>query len=99
MTDFGATCGQNAVNSNGTYDGVSIVEGHEFMETITDRRPSTGWTDTSGAENGDKCAWISSGQGAMADLTLSTGRFAVQSTWSNAFNSGNGGCVLHNSAP
>ena len=99
MTDFGATCGQNAVNSNGTYDGVSIVEGHEFMETITDMRPSTGWTDTSGAENGDKCAWISSGQGAMADLTLSTGRFAVQSTWSNAFNSGNGGCVLHNSAP
>jgi serine protease len=69
------------------------------METITDMRPSTGWTDTSGAENGDKCAWISSGQGAMANLTLSTGRFAVQSTWSNAFNNGNGGCVLHNSAP
>ena len=34
--------------------------------------------------------------GAMANLTLSTGTFAVQSTWSNAFNGGNGGCVLHN---
>jgi serine protease len=101
MTDFGATCGQNSVNSGsaGTYDGVSIVEGHEFMETVTDMRPSTGWTDASGQENGDKCAWISSGQGAMADLSLSTGSFAVQSTWSNAFNNGNGGCVLHNSAP
>jgi serine protease len=99
MTDFGTTCGQNSVNSNGTYDGVSIVEGHEYMETITDMRPSTGWTDSGGAENGDKCAWISSGQGAMANLTLSTGRFAVQSTWSNAFNNGNGGCVLHSSAP
>ncbi|MDQ1694834.1 MAG: hypothetical protein QOJ03_187, partial [Frankiaceae bacterium] len=44
MTDFGATCGQNSVNANGTYDGVSIVGGHEFMEEITDMRPATGWT-------------------------------------------------------
>ena len=101
MTDFGATCGQNAVNSgaNGTYDGVSIVEGHEFMETVTDMRPSTGWTDSSGQENGDKCAWISSGHGAMADIALSTGNFAVQSTWSNAYNGGSGGCVVHNNNP
>jgi len=96
LTDVGASCGQDAVNANGTYDGVSIVEGHEYMETITDMRPRTGWTDTGGAENGDKCTWIYSGQGAMANLTLSTGSFAVQSTWSNAFNNGNGGCVLHN---
>jgi serine protease len=97
LPDLGSGCGQDSVNANGTYDGVSIVEGHEFMETITDMRPPGGWTDTSGAENGDKCAWISSGQGAMANLTLSTGTFAVQSTWSNAFDNGNGGCVLHNS--
>jgi hypothetical protein len=97
LTDVGSLCGQDSVNANGTYDGVSIVEGHEYMETITDMRPASGWTDTSGEENGDKCAWISSGQGAMANLTLSTGTFAVQSTWSNAFNGGNGGCVLHNS--
>jgi serine protease len=69
------------------------------MEEITDMRPSTGWLDTSGEENADKCAWISSGQGAMGNLTLSTGTFAVQSTWSNAFGGGSGGCVLHNSAP
>jgi serine protease len=101
MTDLGSSCGQNSVNAGtaGTYDGVSIVEGHEFMESVTDLRPSTGWTDTSGSENGDKCAWISSGQGAMANLALPTGSFAVQSTWSNAFNSGNGGCVLHANNP
>jgi serine protease len=97
LTDVGLSCGQNSVNANGTYDGVSIVEGHEYLETITDMRPRTGWTDTGGQENADKCAWISSGQGAMDNLHLSTGTFAVQSTWSNAFANGDGGCVTHNS--
>jgi serine protease len=97
LNDVGALCGQNSVNAGaaGTYDGYSIVEGHEYLETITDMRPRTGWTDSGGQENADKCAWISSGQGAMGNLTLSTGTFAVQSTWSNAFNGGAGGCVLH----
>lgn len=101
MTDLGLGCGQNFVNSGsaGTYDGVSIVEGHEFMETITDMRPRTGWADANGQENGDLCAWITSGQGAMDNLALSTGTFAVQSTWSNEFANGNGGCVLHNNNP
>jgi hypothetical protein len=90
---IGSLCGEDTVNgSSGTYDGVSIVEGHEYMETITDMRPRTGWTDSSGQENGDKCAWISSGQGAMTNITTTTGKFAVQSTWSNAFNGGAGGC-------
>ena len=99
LNDVGASCGQNSVNAGaaGTYDGFSIVGGHEFMETITDMRPRTGWADSSGQENADKCAWITSGQGAMGNLTLSTGTFAVQSTWSNAFNGGSGGCVLHSS--
>ena len=95
LTDM-PSCGANMVNANGTYDGVSIVEGHEYMETITDMRPRTGWADTSGGENGDKCAWLSSGQGAMDNLHLSTGTFAVQSTWSNSFANGDGGCVTHN---
>jgi len=93
IADLGSLCGQDAVNSNGTYDGVSIVEGHEYMETITDMRPRTGWADTSGEENGDKCAWITSGQGAMANITTTTGTFAVQSTWSNSLNNGSGGCA------
>jgi serine protease len=96
VTDAGASCGQNFVNSGsaGTLDGVSIVEGHEYAETITDEYPAGGWTDSSGNENGDKCAWISSGQGASQNISLSTGTFAVQSTWANDFNGGAGGCEI-----
>jgi len=93
ITDAGASCGAN-FNGLGANAGITIVGGHEFGETETDIFPSGGWLDGSGAENGDKCAWISSGQGAAADTTLSTGTFPVQSLWSNAFNSGTGGCVL-----
>jgi hypothetical protein len=93
ITDAGASCGAN-FNGLGPTAGITIVGGHEMAETITDQFPNGGWLDSGGAENGDKCAWISSGQGASADVTLSTGTFAVQSLWSNAFNSGQGGCVL-----
>ena len=58
------------------------------------RHANGGWLDSRGAENGDKCAWISSGQGAASNIHLSTGTFPVQSLWSNAFNGGSGGCVL-----
>ncbi len=93
ITDAGASCGAN-FNGLGANAGITIVEGHELAETVTDQFPSGGWLDGSGAENGDKCAWISSGQGAAANITLSTGTFPVQSLWSNAFNSDAGGCVL-----
>jgi len=93
ITDAGASCGQNFVNSNGPLDGVSIVEGHEYAETITDQNPAGGWTDSSGAENGDKCAWITPGtSGGSFDLSLSTGTFAVQTTWANDGAGGTGSC-------
>ena len=94
ITDAGASCGAN-FNNLGADAGITIVEGHEAAETITDPFPSTGWLDSSGSEIGDKCAWISSGQGASASVTFPDGsHFPVQSLWSNAFNSGDGGCVL-----
>jgi hypothetical protein len=93
ITDAGASCGAN-FNGLGPDAGITIVAGHEMGETITDQFPNGGWLDSGGAENGDKCAWISSGQGAAADVILSTGTFPVQSLWSNAFNSDSGGCVL-----
>src|SRR5207253_2008561 len=68
--DAGAACGQNFVNANGYFDGFSIVGGHEYAETITDPYPNSGWLDGRGAENGDKCAWISSGTGAAQDISL-----------------------------
>jgi hypothetical protein len=93
ITDAGTSCGQDFVNSNGTLDGVSIVGGHEYAETITDQNPPGGWTDSSGSENGDKCAWITPGtSGGSFDLSLTTGTFAVQTTWANDGASGAGAC-------
>lgn len=94
LTDAdGSSCGQNFVNGNGTLDGVSIVEGHEYAETVTDQNPAGGWTDRSGAENGDKCAWRTPGtSGGAGNLSLPTGTFAMQSTWANDASSGRGGC-------
>jgi serine protease len=93
ITDAGASCGAN-FNGLGPKAGITIVSGHEMAESITDQFPNGGWLDAGGEENGDKCAWISSGQGASTDINLTTGTFAVQSLWSNAFNSGSGGCVV-----
>jgi hypothetical protein len=93
ITDAGSTCGAN-FNNLGPTAGITIVGGHEFAETETDIFPSGGWLDSGGRENGDKCAWITSRHGAVANITLSTGTFPVQSLWSNAFNRGAGGCVL-----
>lgn len=93
MTDAGTSCGAN-FNGLGATAGITIVEGHELAETITDQFPSKGWLDSGGAENGDKCAWISSGQGASANITLSSGTFPVQSLFSNALNGNAGGCVI-----
>ena len=93
ITDAGASCGQDFVNANGTLDGVTIVEGHEYAETITDQNPAGGWTDSSGEETGDKCAWITPGtSGGSFDLTTSTGTYAVQTTWANDGSGGNGAC-------
>src|SRR5207249_686946 len=59
VTDMGASCGANYVNAGtaGALDGVTIVEGHEYAETISDQNPAGGWTDAAGYENADKCAW------------------------------------------
>jgi hypothetical protein len=96
VTDAGYSCGEDFVNSgqSGLLDGVTIVGGHEYAETITDQYPAGGWLDSSGEEAGDKCAWISSGSGASQDITLTTGSFAVQSIWANDDNNGSGGCEI-----
>jgi hypothetical protein len=91
VMDAGSSCGQGFVNSPGTLDGYSIVNGHEYAETVTDQNPAGGWTNHhfnsyGGEENGDECAWISSGQGASANVSMGTGTFAMQSTWSNDTN-------------
>lgn len=88
IPDMGASCGQNYVNAGaaGVLDGVSIVEGHELSETITDQWPGStgGYWDSSGYENGDKCSWTNTADSRNGgNITTTTGTFAMQGTWSN----------------
>jgi serine protease len=92
--DQGTSCGQNFVNSGsaGLTDGYTMVEGHEYAETITDQNPAGGWTNKTGGsyngqENADECAWISPGSaGGAGNVSMGTGSFAEQATWSNDTN-------------
>lgn len=79
VLDAGSGCGENSVQ--GALDGFSIVEGHEFAETLTDPALSAYW-DAAGYENGDKCAWTN-----LFAQSTPYGSFAQQPTWSNATSS------------
>jgi serine protease len=86
VSDAGRSCGVKFVNhdAQGVLDAFSIVAGHEYAETLTDQFPPGGWTNpVSGDEVGDSCAWIASGPGHAANVSLPSGKFAMQSTWSN----------------
>lgn len=63
------------------------VSGHELSEALTDPHLNA-WTDSSGAENSDKCAW----RFGTPQLTFSNGSlWKVQGNWSNAaFNANTG---------
>jgi hypothetical protein len=97
MLDAGPACGEFFVNpTTGTYDGLTLVGGADYANTITDPFPAAGpapgtspnpaWIDTgdsvSGGEVANKCSWSISGT-PRGDVTLSTGPFAMQSLWSN----------------
>jgi serine protease len=94
VPDAGAACAAGQVNSPGTADGVTIVESHEYDETLTDPYPATGCTDSSGSEIGDKCEFLSANQsGGPANITLASGTFPVQGMWANDAAKGQGACV------
>jgi serine protease len=104
--DAGFSCGMNFVNKcaashkiticlqgplgQGYFDGFSMVAGHEYAEAITDPVPMQGWGDMYGLENADKCAW----NPLSGNITIGGNYFAVQPLWSNAMNSGAGGCAM-----
>jgi serine protease len=99
LLDAGGACGEDFVNSNGTYDGFSMVGGHEYADTITDPYPSSGWSDLNdlgGGEIADKCAWSPHSADVSLSVGTSTESFAMQPLWSNSayvINSANG-CVM-----
>jgi hypothetical protein len=61
MPDAGGNCGANFISppsdESGADEGVTIVEGHELGETVTDPNPPSGWYNYSQGEIGDICAW------------------------------------------
>ena len=64
-------------NGNAGVDGMISVIAHELEETNTDPNPRSGWADSNGAENGDKCAWTFGSHqtllnGAYYNMTLPT---------------------------
>jgi serine protease len=79
VLDAGGGCGANSVQ--GPLDGFSIVEGHEFAETLTDPALSAYW-DNQGYEIGDKCAWVN-----LFAQSTPWGTFAQQPLWDNSSSS------------
>ncbi len=77
-------------DTSGLYsEGLSAlanVTSHEWSETRTDPR-GAGWFDSSGAENGDKCAWAFEGPVKLTNGSV----WKLQMEWSNAaYNAGTG---------
>ena len=91
--DSGAGCGVGFINSPGTLDGYTMTLGHEWHEMMSDQNPAGGWTNHvsgssyNGQENSDECAWIAAGSaGGAANISMGTGSFAEQASWSNDTN-------------
>jgi hypothetical protein len=79
-------CAAQTVSPNGNagVDGMVSVVAHELEEATADADPSSGWVDSSGAENADKCAWTF-GQnqaqlvsGAYYNVTLGGRNYLIQ---------------------
>jgi Putative Ig domain len=94
ITDAGNSCGRDFVNTGaaGRLDGVSLVAGHEYAETLTDQNPPGGWTDSAGDETADLCEWNSGSGAVSANLTLPTGTFAMQPLFVPWAKGGQGTC-------
>jgi hypothetical protein len=80
-------CGVNSPTLNGTpgADAMASILMHELEETATDP-DGNAWYDSSGAENGDKCAWnfgttSTASNGARYNQTFGTMKYLIQQNW------------------
>jgi hypothetical protein len=59
--DAGGNCGASIIGApsdeKAVDEGVTIVEGHEYGESVTDPNPPSGWYNNQDGEIGDICAW------------------------------------------
>jgi hypothetical protein len=85
MPDAGASCGSNFIpppsDESGADEGVTIVEGHEYGESVTDPVPFSGWNSPRG-EIGDLCAWTN-----VQNDPFRTKSYSSQPMFSNATSS------------
>lgn len=71
-------------NNNPGVDGMISVVAHELEEANTDPDPRSGWVDSGGAENADKCAWTFGSHqttlpnGSVYNVSLGTRNYLIQ---------------------
>jgi len=71
-------------NGNAGVDGAISVIAHELEEATTDPDPLSGWADSGGSENADKCAWTFGhaqyqvANGSWANMKLGLRDFLIQ---------------------
>ncbi|MDT5270630.1 MAG: hypothetical protein QOH49_2816 [Acidobacteriota bacterium] len=81
-----SSCAAQSVGPNGNagVDGMISVVAHELEEANTDPDPASGWVDSGGAENADKCAWtfgsrqFTASNGAVYNMTLGSRNYLIQ---------------------
>jgi hypothetical protein len=91
-----SACGSGESPNGNDADSTINLISHEHNETITDPL-GTAWYDSSGNEDGDKCAWnfgtsseILGPAGAQYNQTINGAHYYLQQEWSNH----SSGCVL-----
>ncbi|HEV3089946.1 MAG TPA: hypothetical protein VGX91_00730 [Candidatus Cybelea sp.] len=81
IPDAGNNCGANFItppaDETGTDEGVTIIEGAEYGDSITDPKPPTGWDG--GGEVGDFCHWLN-----IENDPFSANEYTSQPMFSNA---------------
>lgn len=81
--DAHSSCGADIItppaDESGTDEGVTIVEGHEEGESVTDPAPPSGWYNSDYGEIGDICAWQD-----IANDPFGSYSFTMQPMFSNA---------------
>ncbi len=84
IPDAGPNCGANYISpptdETGADEGVTIVEGHEYGESVTDPNPPSGWYNNQNGEIGDICAWGTH----IANDPYNAKTYTAQSMFSNA---------------
>lgn len=76
--DGGCDPGSTVAGESQGLAALANVTGHELSETRSDPNGNA-WYDSSGAENGDKCAWTFGGPYVLFGTT----KWKVQGNWSN----------------